>query len=99
MILEYLLNKEFTGMRAPSWVEDGGYFRKSDHTLIGWSPDESKRQYYIPDTVLTLTRAQLKTRVLNLHAANKFQKPDNSDMSTTEVEAMVDAWCNTRGEP
>ena len=104
MILEYKMHMTAGGMKTPEWIEDGGYWGKSDNTYVGWSPDESDREYYIPDTVTTLTATELNTRVLALHSANAFQKddPDSDDPSATvdmtndEVSAMVTAWVNAR---
>ena len=91
------------GMMAPAWIEDGGYFYDSaNKTYVGWSPDEADREYYIPDTVTTLTAAELDTKVLALHADNPFQTiPDSPegeerDMTNDEVSAMVTAWVNAR---
>ena len=36
-------------------------------SLVGL-PDEADREYYIPDTVATLTASELNTKVLALHA-------------------------------
>ena len=101
MILEYKMHMTAGGMRNPEWVEDGGYYPKSDNTKIGWSPDEADREYYIPDTVTELTAAQLETRVLALHSANAFMKPaepgeDAEEMTTDEVKAEVAAWIAAR---
>jgi hypothetical protein len=101
MILEYKLHMTARGMMAPAWIEDGGYFiDSSNNTFIGWSPDEADREYYIPDTVTTLTAAELNTRVLALHADNPLQTiPDDGeqrDMTNDEVSAMVTAWVNAR---
>jgi len=103
MILEYKLHMTAGGMRTPEWIEDGGYFGDSaNKTYVGWSPDEADREYYIPDTVTTLTATELDTKVLALHADNPFQvKPDSPegeerDMTNDEVSAMVTAWVNAR---
>ena len=103
MILEYKLHMTAGGMKAPEWVEDGGYFvDTTNHTFIGWSPDEADREYYIPDTVVTLTASELNTRVLAQHAASPFKNPgaspddDDENMTNDEVSAMVTAWVNAR---
>jgi hypothetical protein len=97
MILEYKMHMTEKGMRTPEWVEDGGYWLNStDNTRIGWSPDEADREYYIPDTVTTLTAAELDTRVLALHAANPFTDPDGTELTNEEVSAQVTAWVNAR---
>ena len=89
------------GMRTPEWVEDGGYFSDAaTNTLVGWSPDEADREYYIPDTVTELTATELETKVLALHTANKFQKSNEdgttSDMTNAEVKTMVSDWVSAR---
>ena len=101
MIIEYKLHMTAGGMRAPEWVEDGGYFPDStENTMVGWSPDEADREYYIPDTVTELTATELETKVLALHAANAFQKTadngDTEDMTNAEVKTMVSDWVAAR---
>ena len=103
MILEYKLHMTAGGMKAPEWVDDGGYFHDSaNKTFVGWSPDEADREYYIPDTVVTLTASELNTKVLAQHAANPFTRPpdgesgDDVEMTNDEVSAMVTDWVNAR---
>ena len=101
MILEYKMHMTAGGMKNPEWIEDGGYYGKSDHTVIGWSPDEADREYYIPDTVTELTAAQLETRVLALHEDNPMTKPgaeagETEELTTDEVKAQVAAWVSAR---
>lgn len=62
-------------MQAPHWVIDGGHWHNSvDKTMVGWVPAEADREYYVPDTVTTLTKAELNTRMLAIHATTKYQK-------------------------
>ena len=102
MILEYKVHMTAGGMRTPEWIEDGGYWGKSDHTMIGWSPDEADREYYIPDTVTELTATELETRVLAIHSDNAFTKPaenpedEDEEMTTDEVKKMVSDWVAAR---
>jgi|5B_taG_2_1085324.scaffolds.fasta_scaffold04267_2 hypothetical protein len=101
MIIEYKMHMTAGGMRTPEWIEDGGYFQDdATNTKIGWSPDEADREYYVPDTVTTMTPTELNTRVLAMHAANKFQKSADdgtmSNMTNAEVTAMVNAWVEAR---
>ena len=101
MIIEYKMHMTAGGMRTPEWVEDGGYFLDtSENTMVGWSPDEADREYYIPDTVTELTATELETKVLALHSANKFQKENDngttSDMTNAEVKTMVSDWVAAR---
>ena len=101
MIIEYKMHMTAGGMRTPEWVEDGGYFPDSaTNTMVGWSPDEADREYYVPDTVTTMTEAELNTKVLAMHSANKFQKMADdgtmSNMTNAEVTKMVSDWVAAR---
>lgn len=100
MILEYMLVRELDRKRTPSWVEDGGYFMDPDnHTLIGWSPDLTNRDYYVPDSVVELTRAELKTRVRDIDTRYPMLDEGGNEVSDADIDAMVDAWCDSHGEP
>lgn len=101
MIIEYKMHMTAGGMRTPEWVEDGGYFPDAaTNTMVGWSPDEADREYYVPDTVTEMTASELETKVLALHSANKFQKQADdgtmSDMTNAEVKTMVSDWVAAR---
>lgn len=101
MIIEYKMHMTAGGMKTPEWIEDGGYFSDAaTNTMVGWSPDEADREYYVPDTVTTMTEAELKTKLLAMHSANKFQKSDDdgtmSDMTNAEVNTMAADWVAAR---
>jgi hypothetical protein len=99
MILEYMLIREAGAKRAPSWVEDGGYFlNPDDNTIVGWSPDLADRDYYVPDSVTELTRAELKTRVLDIDSRYPFLDGDGNELTDAEVNSLVDSWCDAFGE-
>lgn len=104
MIIEYMLIREMDVKRAPSWVEDGGYFKDPDNkVMIGWSPDFADRDYYVPDTVTTYDRAGLMGYVMGVHSRYPMQKTDENgesvDMTEAEIQSMVNAWCDEHGEP
>lgn len=91
--LKYKLHMTAKGMMTPPWVEDGGYFgNSSTNEFIGWTPDEANREYYVPDTVTTLTKAELKTHVRGLG----LQDEDGNALTDAECDAKVDAWCTAR---
>ncbi len=101
MIIEYKMHMTAGGMRTPEWIEDGGYFSDAaTNTMVGWSPEEADREYYVPDTVTTMTEAELKTKLLAMHSANKFQKQADdgtmSDMTNAEVNTMAAEWVAAR---
>ena len=97
-ILEYKLHAPMNGhgMSTPSFITNGGqFYNPADHTMIAGEPDTT--EYYIPDSITVYTVAELKTRMLTMHAASAFQKMGNTpqdmeDMTDAEVETMVDDW-------
>ena len=99
MIVKYQLVLEGDRICAPSWVLDGGYFKNPDNlTLVGTAQNDN-----IPDTIVRLTRQQLIDCVLGIHALHPMPKiiPNIGEifvMTDAEVTAMVEAWCDERGE-
>ena len=97
MYLEYKLHMTEGGMKTPPWIADGGYFADPDsHTMIGFSPDESAREYYVPDTVTSYTQAELVAVVQGIHSRYPMLNEDDSTMTSDEVAAVVNAWCAER---
>ena len=98
--LEYLLDAGEYGMRCPPWVDDGGYWGGTDHTLIGAT--RSSPEFHIPSTVNRLTAAELETRQVAIHNANTMTKegaePGDArvDMTEAEVRAVIQAWVAAR---
>tara|TARA_Y100000310_G_scaffold7413_1_gene8087 strand:+ start:576 stop:887 length:312 start_codon:yes stop_codon:yes gene_type:complete len=100
-IIEYKLHPHHGGMRTPEFVTDGGYWQNpDDFTLIGTVPDGV--EYYVPDSVVTYTLAELQTRQLGIHAKYPMGKPGNepgSDfevMTDDEIKTAIADWVATR---
>ena len=98
-VIEYMLHRINGSSRAeiPGWVGDRGHwFSSADNTYIGWVDDV--RDYYVPDTVVSLTKSELVTRQLAIHANAPFMNPSDNPgeepvaMTDAEVTAMVEAW-------
>jgi hypothetical protein len=99
MIIEYMLIREAGKKLAPSWIEDGGYFYDLDNkTMVGWSPDLADRDYYVPDSVVTLTRETLMTRALAINAKYPASMPDGTLLTDEQIAAQVNGWCDAHGE-
>jgi hypothetical protein len=98
--LEYLLDAGEGGMRCPSWVDDGGYWGGTNHTLIGAT--RSNPEFHIPSTVNRLTAAELETRQVAIHTANPMMKdgetPDDAmvEMTEAEVRKVIQNWVAER---
>lgn len=99
-VVEYKLHKvSKNGLRAPDFIDDGGYWSNpADNTMVGWVLPEADREYYVPDTITELSRADFITRLKTMHAANAFQNEaanpgeDATDMTEAEVETMAGDW-------
>ena len=98
-VIEYKLHAVDPGqaLQTPHWVIDGGnWYNPAERTLVGWTPAEADRAYYVPDTVTTLTKAELNTRMLAIHANTKYQKTTGvdtfEDMTNAEVTTMSNDW-------
>ena len=98
-VIEYMLHRINGSSRAeiPGWVGDRGHwFNSADNTYIGWVDDV--RDYYVPDTVVSLSKADLVIRQLAIHANTPFmnQADDPSAepvaMTDAEVTTMTEAW-------
>jgi len=100
-VVEYMLHK--VGKRAkqaPHWIEDGGHWQSPlDHSLVGWI--DSDRDYWVPDTVVTLTREEFIARAMTIHAQYPMYHPENdiadddgepSPMSDDSASAWVGEW-------
>jgi hypothetical protein len=92
MILEYKLDAGPNGMVTPYWVKDGGYFQDPDNfTMVGVSP--AVHEYKIPDSVTTLTEAELDARVLGIHSRHPITDVDGNTLTEAQVSDLVSAWC------
>ena len=93
-IFEYKLHSSQHGMRCPDFIDNGGYWQNpDDFTLVGTVPDGV--EFYIPDTVTSLTLAELKTRQLAIHAKYPMRNPDpliSGNLTNAEVETEIDNW-------
>ena len=91
------------GATAPLWVDDGGYHSSPiDKTKVGWVLPEANREYYVPDTVVELSKSEFVTRQLAIHAVQPFltitdenggqPAGDPVDMTNAEVTTEMESW-------
>jgi hypothetical protein len=100
IILEYKLDAGEGGMRCPPWVDDGGYWANTDHTLVGVTRDNP--EFHIPSTVIRLTPAELETRQVAIHTANPMMKQtdpseERVEMTEAEVRTAIQDWVTAKG--
>jgi len=102
-VVEYMLLNEGDHRRhTPGFIGDRGHwYNPADHTLVGWVKDN--RDFYVPDTIVTLTKEQLVQRILGMHAVNPMRVNDPNfvpseqnqlpaSMTEAEVRALVESW-------
>ena len=88
------------GTTAPLWVDDGGYHASPiDKTKVGWVLPEADREYYVPDTVIELSKSEFVTRQLAIHAVQPFMnnsegpsEDDPTEMTNDEVTTEMGSW-------
>jgi len=101
IILEYKLDATDAGMKCPPWVDDGGYWSNTDHTMVGVTRDNP--EFHIPSTVVRLTPAELEARQLAIHAANPMMQEGETpsdpmvEMTDAEVSTMIQDWVASKG--
>ena len=99
-VIEYKFQISETGRNViPGYVEDRGHwYNPADFTYVGWVKAEADREYWVPDTIEELTKAELVTRVLGMHATNPIKAMDSdgsmsdTDLTNDEVTTMVETW-------
>ena len=104
-VIEYKLIKSKNGNEVPPFVKNGGNWQNpADFSMVGWL-DPEPRKYWVPDTIVELTKEQFATRLLTMHAATPFQDPEAAEnigtydsdgavplMTDAEVRTMAEAW-------
>jgi hypothetical protein len=81
-VIEYMMVKDGPRRQVPDFVGDRGHYQSPiDNSYIGWVDDV--RDYYVPDTVVHLTKAQFVARQVACHAHTPFR------ISTPNANGMV----------
>lgn len=101
-IVEYMLHRNDQGHKiVPPFIIDGGHWwNPADFTMVGWVEDQ--RDYYVPDSLLILTREQFASRILTMHVVNPFiqnngsglnlDPSNNTPMTDEQVVELANEW-------
>jgi len=99
-VIEYMLHKDGHKRQVPDFVGDRGHWMSPiDNSFIGWIDDV--RDYYVPDTIVTLTKEQFVTRQLAIHAQVPMTRladgapsimGDRVEMTNEEVTTQAQNW-------
>lgn len=99
--VEYKLHRNDEGnLKTPDWVVNGGnYMNPADNTLVAFIPEESERNWWVPDDLLTYDEQGFVDRGMAMHGASPFMKdqeiqedgtmPDPVAMTDAEAEASL----------
>ena len=94
-VAEYMFQLQGGKKVIPDFIEDRGHwYNPADHTFVGWIRDN--RDFYVPDTIVYLTREDLVQRCLTMHSANPFRKM--SEPGTEETEFMTEEEVRSQAE-
>jgi hypothetical protein len=94
-VYEYRMHRVQGSLNHPDWIEDGGYFWNGS-TYLAVISDDSRRNYYVPDTLVELTKSDLLNRLIERQysdiVSDKITNSSNEMMSTDELSEYVDQW-------
>ena len=91
VLVEYKLHKvSKNAKKAHDFIVDGGYWLSPiDNTMVGLVESEADRDYYIPDSIVSLSRADFLSRQLTIHASVPIVSVDDEGNETTLTDAQV----------
>lgn len=97
-VVEYMFVVNQHGkLEVPGFISDRGHWLNSaNHTYVGWVSDT--REFYVPDTIVTLTKEEFVARLIAIHGVNAYttmgETPaaDPVAMTDAEVTAMAETW-------
>ncbi len=95
-IYEYKQHLSKNGLGNPEWIVDGGYFWDGV-TYVAIIPDETERKYYIPDTLIELSKQDLIDRVIAIQHSDDVTDRQCSietslPLTDDELVDFIDSW-------
>lgn len=103
VLVEYKLHKVgINAKQAPHFIVDGGYYMSPlDNTMVGLVEDEADRDYYIPDSIVTLSKEEFIARQLAIHASVPMVSMGEDGatetvMTAEEVTTTMEAWYDSK---
>ena len=88
-VVEYMFIVDEKGKRQiPGFIGDRGHWYDSaTETYVGWIADN--RDFYVPDTIVTLSKEDLVQRQLTVHASNPMMSMgDNPEAVESLFKAL-----------
>lgn len=73
----------------PGFIKNpGDWYNPSDETFVGWTP--TKPKFYVPDTLVILTKEDFVVRALAIHAVEPIRKLREWDEELNQPVNPVD---------
>lgn len=93
-VIEYKFNIGEDGrLVIPGYVEDRGHwYNPDDHTYLGWVKAEADREYWVPDTIVTKTKAECVTRAIGMMPMYRDSDETEVAMDSAEITTMMENW-------
>jgi hypothetical protein len=92
-VFEYRLHMTKRGVDHPDWIIDGGYFWDGQ-TYV--AVIESNRNYYVPDTLIELSKRDLLDRLIRIQHDESITEQqvgaDSQPLTDDELSDFVDTW-------
>lgn len=93
-VVEYMLHAQGHTKQVPDFIGDRGHwYNPIDYTFVGWVSD--KPDFYVPDTLVRLTKDAFLARTLAIHAVTPYKKNVNASLPTEQIAMTVEevtAW-------
>jgi hypothetical protein len=102
-VIEYKMHRQGNLLQVPDFVTDRGHMQSPiNNSWIGWVPEDA--DWYVPDTLVRLTKEQFIARQVAIHAVRPFMKFESDgisllplgqasrEMTNEEVLAEMSTW-------
>ena len=91
-IVEYKLNiREDGSLTHPSYIKDHDFYESNSKTFLGFVIPESERDYWVPDTLTSVSVAEAITRCITGNV-NRNRAPGVADLTDAELEQVIRNW-------
>lgn len=91
---KHLKNGELVQPDFTTDTQRGFFYDASDKTYVCFIPDESEREYYVPDSLEQINRVELINRVKRISAITPFSKIHGQEghMTVDEAAEWIDSF-------
>ena len=102
ILVEYKLHKiSKNAKQSPHFIVDGGYHVSPlDKTMVGLVEDEADRDYYIPDSIVTLSKEEFLARQTAIHTAypmtSRDENMNETVMTDAELTEKMETWYDSK---